>query len=69
MRKLYAKDAAKITKKTAAFVMASIRQGTCPYGFGAKMNGGRWSYSISEKLLREHVGDEAVNEYLKEVSE
>lgn len=64
--KLHPKDAAKITNKSVGFVMASLQKGVCPFGYAVEMPGGRYSYFISEHLLRQYVGDEAVDLYIEE---
>ncbi len=61
-------DAAKITGKSSGFIYALLRTGKCPFGTAVQMPGGRWSNSISEHLLRQYIGDKAVNEWINKQS-
>lgn len=56
---------AKIINKSVMFVRCGLRAGRLPFGIGVQMDGGRWSYNISKKLLEEYIGKKRVEEYLK----
>lgn len=49
-------EAARLLGLTPMFVRIGLRTQRLPIGTAVKMPGGRWSYHISEKLLREYAG-------------
>ena len=56
-------DAAEILGKTPQFVRYGLRQKTLPIGVAVLCGGGRYSYHTSEMLLRQYIGDEAVDQW------
>ena len=58
MKNLTVEDAAKAIGKTPQFVRVGLQQQRLPFGTAVKMPGGRWSYSISGKLLKQYTGEE-----------
>ena len=57
-------EAAEILGKTPQFVRYGLRQKTLPIGVAVLCGGGRYSYHISEMLLRQYIGDEPVDQWL-----
>lgn len=43
--------AADYLGKTANFLRCAMQSQRCPFGIGVKMEGGKWSYSISPGML------------------
>lgn len=56
---------AQIINKSVMFVRCGLRANRLPFGTGVQMEGGRWSYNISRKLLEEYIGKERVEEVMK----
>lgn len=42
--------------KGDVFLQQAIRQGVCPFGYGAETKEGRWVYLISRKQFEEYIG-------------
>lgn len=57
------KEAAEILGVTFIFVADGLQQERLPIGTAVHM-GKQWRYHISEKLLREYIGDEKVDAFL-----
>lgn len=47
---------AKLMGVTPMFLYMSLRQGSCPFGFAAKMPGGTYKNYISPKRFRDYTG-------------
>jgi len=56
-------DAAKILGKTPQFVRYGLKQKTLPIGVAVLMKGGRYSYHVSEDLLRQYIGNKKVDDW------
>ncbi len=62
-------DVSIILDKTLDFVYAGLREGVFDFGYGVKMPGGKYSYHISEHKLRDYIGSEEMDRYLKNKEE
>lgn len=49
-------ECAKILGKSPQFVRIGLQLGVLPFGYAVKMSN-RWTYHISEKLVKEYVGE------------
>ena len=49
-------EAAKLLGVSPQFVRIGMQRGTLPIGSAVKMSS-KWTYHISEKLLKEYIGD------------
>ena len=56
-------DAAEILGKTPQFVRFGLRQKTLPIGVAVLMPGNRYSYHVSEDLLRQYIGNKKVDDW------
>lgn len=56
-------EAAEILRKTPQFVRFGLKQKTLPIGVAVLMPKGRYSYHVSEDLLRQYVGNKAVDDW------
>lgn len=54
--KVTVRKAAELLGKSEQFVRIGLQKGSLPFGTAVKMSG-RWSYHISEKLLKEYIGE------------
>lgn len=57
-------EAAEILGKTPQFVRYGLRQKTLPIGVAVLCPGNRYSYHVSESLLRQYIGNELVDQWL-----
>lgn len=57
-------ETAEILGKTPQFIRYGLRQKTLPVGIAVLMPGGRYSYHVSEELLRQYIGNKAVDDWL-----
>ena len=53
---LTVRKAAELLGKSEQFIRIGLQRGSLPFGTAVKMSG-KWSYHISEKLLKEYIGD------------
>lgn len=61
-------EAAEILGKTPQFVRFGLKQKTLPIGAAVLMPGNRYSYHVSEDLLRQYIGNKKVDDwYAKQV--
>lgn len=49
-------ECAKILGKSPQFVRIGLQLGVLPFGYAVKMSN-RWTYHISEKQLRDYIGE------------
>ena len=56
-------EAAEILRKTPQFVRFGLRQKTLPIGVAVLCPGNRYSYHVSEELLRQYVGNKVVDDW------
>ena len=59
-------EAAEIIGSSPQFVRIGLQQGRLPFGTAVKMTS-NWVYHISLKLLKEYIGKERVEEFMKGV--
>lgn len=56
-------EAAEILGKTPQFVRFGLKQKTLPIGAAVLMPGNRYSYHVSEDLLRQYIGNKKVDDW------
>ena len=56
-------EAAEILGKTPQFVRCGLKQKTLPIGAAVLMPGNRYSYHVSEDLLRQYIGNKKVDDW------
>lgn len=55
-------ECAKLLNKSPQFVRIGLQRGILPFGYAIKMSS-KWTYHISEKKVREYIGEQ--NETLR----
>ena len=60
-------EAAKILGLTPQTVRFGLQQERLPFGCAVKTTNSRWTYHISEHLLKAYIGEEAYDKAIKEL--
>lgn len=50
-------DVAKKLGKSPDYVRIGLQNGRLPFGTAVKVSDKRWSYHVSEKLLKDYLGE------------